>query len=145
MAAMTRNFTLGFSGYMLGTLALALGQAAPASARAKRPTPQEEFAPTYAPPIVAPAQPTGSIFQIANGYTPLTSGSRASMVGDVLTICARSIDNVHIRSAFDYSPPPPSYIERNKEELKARYVSVPRREEIPVICDENAIVEFYSR
>lgn len=83
---MTLNVTLRISGFMLGTLALALGQSAPASARAKKPTPQEEFAPTYAPPIIAPAQPTGSIFQIANGYTPLTSGARASMVGDVLTI-----------------------------------------------------------
>jgi len=71
--------------------------------------------------------------------------SAAVKVGDVLTIRAKSIENVHIRSAFDYSPPPPPYIERAKEELTARYVAVPRREDIPVICDENAIVEFYSR
>ncbi|MEZ5709166.1 MAG: flagellar basal body L-ring protein FlgH [Blastomonas sp.] len=46
--------------------------------------------PAYAPVVAAPApQPVaanGSIFQVANGYAPLTSGSRASMVGDLLTI-----------------------------------------------------------
>lgn len=66
-------------------------------------------------------------------------------VGDVLTIREKSINNVHIREAFDYSPPPPAYIERSKENLTAKLIAVPRREEIPVICDENAIVEFYSR
>lgn len=66
-------------------------------------------------------------------------------VGDVLTIRERSLNNVHIREAFDYSPPPPSYIERDKAGLSATYTAIPRREDIPVICDENVIVEFYSR
>ena len=34
--------------------------------------------------VIAPAN--GAIFQAASGYAPLTSGMRASMVGDVLTI-----------------------------------------------------------
>jgi flagellar L-ring protein FlgH len=34
--------------------------------------------------VTAPAN--GAIFQAASGYAPLTSGARASMVGDVLTI-----------------------------------------------------------
>lgn len=65
--------------------------------------------------------------------------------GDVLTISEKSLNNVHIRHAFDYSPPPPQYIERDKEKLTARFVSVPSRQQIPVICDENVVVEFYSR
>lgn len=65
--------------------------------------------------------------------------------GDVLTIRARSMSNVHIREAFDYSPPPPAYIERDKNKLFARFVSIPNRDQIPVICDENMIVEFYSK
>ena len=44
-----------------------------------------DYAPTYAPPVyVAPAD--GAIFHDAAGYAPLTSGARAAMIGDVLTI-----------------------------------------------------------
>ncbi|MCE7797342.1 flagellar basal body L-ring protein FlgH [Sphingobium sufflavum] len=44
------------------------------------------YRPTYAEPVVAPVQANGSIFQAAGGYAPLTSGSLASRVGDILTI-----------------------------------------------------------
>jgi flagellar L-ring protein FlgH len=45
-----------------------------------------QYAPSYAPaPYAAPAA-DGAIFHAVNGYAPLTSGNRASMVGDVLTI-----------------------------------------------------------
>jgi len=46
---------------------------------------EAEFARTpYTPPPAAPAD--GAIFHAALGYAPLTSGARAAMVGDVLTI-----------------------------------------------------------
>ncbi len=44
------------------------------------------YQPTYAAAPMAPVQATGSIFQSAGGYAPLTSGSQASRVGDILTI-----------------------------------------------------------
>ena len=48
----------------------------------KKPDP---YAPSYAAPVPdAPAN--GAIFQASRGYAPLTSGNRASMVGDLLTI-----------------------------------------------------------
>jgi len=43
------------------------------------------FRPSYAVPA-PPAPANGSIFQVANGYAPLTSGQRAAQVGDVLTV-----------------------------------------------------------
>ncbi len=47
--------------------------------------PKPSYAPAAAPPVVeAPAN--GAIFQVARGYTPLTSGARAGAVGDILTI-----------------------------------------------------------
>jgi flagellar L-ring protein precursor FlgH len=68
-------------------LALASGVVAPsADARSKKKELAMEYAPTLAPAAPIPAQANGSIFQAAAGYTPLTSGSRASMVGDVITI-----------------------------------------------------------
>jgi flagellar L-ring protein FlgH len=48
----------------------------------KKPNPYE---PSYAPPPPPPVA-NGAIFQASRGYAPLTSGTRASMVGDLLTI-----------------------------------------------------------
>jgi flagellar L-ring protein precursor FlgH len=58
---------------------------APSAALARKKD-KVEYAPTYSPGPEQPAQPNGSIFQAANGYAPLTSGARAAMVGDVITI-----------------------------------------------------------
>lgn len=67
-------------------------------------------------------------------------------VGDVVGIKESSRRNVHIVDAVDYSPPPPSYIERRRPGgFEATLLRIPPREEIPVIADENAIVEFYSK
>jgi flagellar L-ring protein FlgH len=48
----------------------------------KKPNPYEA---SYAPPPPPPVA-NGAIFQASRGYAPLTSGTRASMVGDLLTI-----------------------------------------------------------
>ena len=44
------------------------------------------YAPTYPQPPVASSAANGSIFQVSDGYAPLTSGLRAARVGDVITI-----------------------------------------------------------
>ncbi len=62
-------------------LALA-GAAMLLMAAGKKPNPYEA---SYAPPPPAPVA-NGSIFQASRGYAPLTSGTRASMVGDLVTI-----------------------------------------------------------
>ncbi|HEX7874540.1 MAG TPA: flagellar basal body L-ring protein FlgH [Sphingobium sp.] len=67
---------------MIGGAAVLLS-AAPALAKKKDPT---LYQPTFAEAIAMPAQATGSIFQAAQGYAPLTSGALASRVGDMLTI-----------------------------------------------------------
>jgi flagellar L-ring protein FlgH len=64
-------------------LAAALVLLAPAGASAKKE--REDYRPTYAEPApLAPAN--GSIFQASYGYAPLTSGTRAAQVGDLLTV-----------------------------------------------------------
>ncbi|MGB3930702.1 MAG: flagellar basal body L-ring protein FlgH, partial [Sphingobium sp.] len=60
--------------------------ASPADAgRKKRDIERDYYAPTV---IAQPAAPpaNGSIFQASMGYTPLTSGARATSVGDIITI-----------------------------------------------------------
>lgn len=46
----------------------------------------QRYAPTYAVPQAQPAPANGGIFQASYGYAPLTSGARAAMVGDIITI-----------------------------------------------------------
>ena len=62
---------------------LALGLAAIFLVAAKKPS---EFQPTFAPPQQPVAVANGAIFQASRGYAPLTNGTRASAVGDLLTI-----------------------------------------------------------
>lgn len=45
-----------------------------------------DYRPTVASPAAEAAQADGAIFSASSGYAPLTSGSRAATVGDILTI-----------------------------------------------------------
>lgn len=54
-------------------------------AEAKKKKVDPEYAPTYAQPL-QPRPANGAIFQVDDGYAPLTSGARAARVGDMLTI-----------------------------------------------------------
>jgi flagellar L-ring protein precursor FlgH len=69
-------------------LVLALCVSMPAYAKKKKQPiePDPAYAPTLSAPLAAPSVPNGGIFQPGNGYSALTSGARAGMVGDVLTI-----------------------------------------------------------
>lgn len=57
------------------------------AAEARKKDQPSEYAATYAPiaPVAAP-RANGAIFQASQGYAPLTSGARAAMLGDILTI-----------------------------------------------------------
>ncbi len=65
--------------------ATALLAASPALAK-KDKAPDLAYAPTYPVAAQTAAPANGGIFQAANGYAPLTSGSRAAQVGDIITI-----------------------------------------------------------
>lgn len=68
------------------TAILALSMSASACMGSNASAPNPAFAPTIAAPAPQPVVANGSIFQVSNGYASLTSGARASMVGDLLTI-----------------------------------------------------------
>jgi flagellar L-ring protein precursor FlgH len=66
-------------------IALAASPAEAGKKKSKAETEREFYAPTVlAQPAAPPAN--GSIFQASMGYTPLTSGARATSVGDIITI-----------------------------------------------------------
>lgn len=90
----------------------AIGIAAmPAEARKKQRI--SEYAPTLAPMAPAPAPANGAIYQEARGYAALTSGNRAAMVGDILTITLvertqavkSSTQTTNREGSIDISPP----------------------------------------
>jgi small subunit ribosomal protein S4 len=67
--------------------------------------------------------------------------------GDVIEIAAgsRSKTPFVIAAAGQYAAAIPPYLEVDAGELRARLERLPAREEIPVVCDERLVVEFYSR
>lgn len=69
-----------------GAFAILVTAHTPADAgRRKDAAVRAEYGPALAPAYVPPPA-NGAIFQPANGYAALTSGARAAMVGDMLTI-----------------------------------------------------------
>ncbi|MGW5412586.1 30S ribosomal protein S4 [Actinomadura geliboluensis] len=67
--------------------------------------------------------------------------------GDVITIAERSrgMDAFQIAAAGGHAETVPPYLDIRHEALAAQLVRRPERAEIPVVCDEQLVVEYYSR
>ena len=67
--------------------------------------------------------------------------------GDVIAIAASSRPKTPfvIAAAGEHAAAVPPYLDVDIEALSARLVRLPERAEIPVLCDERLVVEFYSR
>lgn len=70
----------------IGSAALCTVLLAHVAEAKKPPVDTAAYMPTYAETAPTPIAPNGSIFQAAQGYAALTSGSLASRVGDIITI-----------------------------------------------------------
>jgi len=83
----TRTFNPDWSALTaLGLCAALLLGMATDPVDAKKPRKRDlEYAPSYAADPLPPVA-NGAIFQAANGYSALTNGARAAMVGDIVTI-----------------------------------------------------------
>ncbi|MBC6460082.1 30S ribosomal protein S4 [Actinomadura sp. HBU206391] len=67
--------------------------------------------------------------------------------GDVITIAERSREMAPFQVAATgaYAEQHPPYLDVRPEALAARLTRVPERSEVPIICDEQLVVEYYSR
>lgn len=65
--------------------------------------------------------------------------------GDVISVRAKSRQLAPILEAMASVPPAISYVERDWINMQATFVRIPPREEIPVICEVEKVVEFYSK
>ncbi len=67
--------------------------------------------------------------------------------GDVVSICEKSRDSVKIKAVLEAnaSRPVPEWLDKNGDDLTAKIVKLPDREQIEVPVEEHLIVEFYSK
>ncbi|WP_131738518.1 30S ribosomal protein S4 [Actinomadura roseirufa] len=67
--------------------------------------------------------------------------------GDVITVAERSRAMVpfQVAAAGGHTETVPPYLEVRHDALAARLTRLPERGEVPVVCDEQLVVEHYSR
>ncbi len=67
--------------------------------------------------------------------------------GDVVSICEKSRDSAKIKAVLEAnaSRPVPEWLDKNGDDLTAKIVKLPDREQIEVPVEEHLIVEFYSK
>lgn len=67
--------------------------------------------------------------------------------GEVISICDKSRSNAKFKAILEAnaSRPVPKWLEVNNEELKAKVLAVPTREDIDLEVEETLIVELYSK
>lgn len=68
-------------------------------------------------------------------------------VGDVVEIAERSRPKppFQVAAAGGHAAKVPGYLSVATSDLRAELLAVPPREQVPVICDDQLVVEFYSR
>lgn len=86
---------------------------------------------------------------VTHGHV-LVNGKRVNIpsyqvkVNDVIEVKEKSRKLPCFQEALRTSAPP-AYLEVAKASMTAKYLYVPQREEVPVVCDIPLVVEFYSR
>ena len=67
--------------------------------------------------------------------------------GDVITICekSRGLEKIKAVVKANSARPVPTWIDVNRDDLSAKIVSLPNRDQIEAPVEEQLIVEFYSR
>ena len=71
--------------------------------------------------------------------------SYRTKIGDVISIKSKSRNLAPILEAMASVSNPVKYVERDWINMSAKVVYLPTREEIPIICEVDKIVEFYSK
>jgi small subunit ribosomal protein S4 len=82
---------------------------------------------------------------LVNGH-PVNVPAYRLRVGDVVQVKPRSRTLALFGTRLDAIPPcQVPYIEASREHLSFRLVRLPKRAEVPVICDVPRVIEYYSR
>ena len=67
--------------------------------------------------------------------------------GDVVTVCEKSRGSEKIKAVVEANSarPVPTWIDVNRDDLSAKIISLPNRDQIDAPVEEQLIVEFYSK
>ena len=67
--------------------------------------------------------------------------------GDVITVCEKSRGSEKLKAVVEANSarPVPTWIDVNRDDLSAKIISLPNRDQIDAPVEEQLIVEFYSR
>ena len=67
--------------------------------------------------------------------------------GDVITVCEKSRGSEKLKAVVEANSarPVPTWIDVNRDDLSAKIISLPNRDQIEAPVEEQLIVEFYSR
>jgi len=77
---------------------------------------------------------------------PVNAPSRRLQVGDLVEVKPSSRGLALFTSRLEDVPPcQVPYIEASRERLSFRLSRLPKRDEVPVICDVPRVIEYYSR
>ena len=89
---------------------------------------------------------------VAHGHV-LVNGKKVDIpsyllkVGDVISIKAKSRDSVKIKTVLEAnaSRPIPAWLDLNRDNLEAKVLALPERDQISTPVEEHLIVELYSK
>ncbi|MFT5193815.1 MAG: small subunit ribosomal protein S4 [Cellvibrionaceae bacterium] len=97
-----------------------------------------------APTIYAARQIVSHAHIMVNGKR-VNIASYILSVGDVVSVRPKSIKMDMFVEASESAYYPPDYISLNKENLTFSMVYIPKRHEVPVVCEVPQVIEYYSR
>ena len=66
-------------------------------------------------------------------------------IGDVVSVREKSRSLQMVKDAVETRPAAPPYLEFSEGDLSVKLLQLPRREEVPVICDIPLVIEYYAR
>jgi small subunit ribosomal protein S4 len=66
-------------------------------------------------------------------------------IGDVVSVREKSRALQMVKDSVETRPAAPPYLEFSEGDLSVKLLQLPRREEVPVICDIPLVIEFYAR
>jgi small subunit ribosomal protein S4 len=66
-------------------------------------------------------------------------------VGDKVAIREKSKQHLQVQEAVAQKMTTPSYVQVNLEKLEGELIQIPQRNDIPVVVNERAVVEFLGR
>lgn len=66
-------------------------------------------------------------------------------IGDKVAIREKSKQHLQVQEAVAQKMTTPSYVQVNLEKLEGELIQIPKRDDIPVVVNERAVVEFLGR